>query len=577
VKGLNCLNGEPSRGVQRAGLAVVIAAALLAGSALLRPGFYDSHDGLLNAHRLFELEKCLADGQIPCRWVPDMGAGYGYPLFNFYPPLPTYVAEAFRVVGASYLDAVKWAFLLALVVGAAGMYRLSAHFFGTAGGVVAAVLYTLAPYQAILVFVRGALGEVWGMALLPWVFLAGYRSLASPGGGRGFALGCAAAWGALLLTHDLVAMMAAPVYLLWWCVVARRSASRADVLGSIAGHALGFALAAFFVLPLLFELQHVHSNTLVSLYPWARYENNFLGLGQLLFSQKPWGYGALGTPNAMSLYVGGLHALLGVTALAAVAVRSARERGVNDERAPALVLGGSGLLAVAMILPLSAPVWDAVPPLAFLQFPWRFLVVVCFGLSFAAGWLALSLSRRRELLASALALVVAVAAIGSGWALFRPSAMHVVEPHALANEREIARARHGLYDFLPSGVDLEKFVADPPPTRPAPVRAPAHASVRDAERTSDRVRFRADVRDRDATLQLGVFDFPGWTLRVDDEPASFAVSDDPFGRLHVRLAPGSHVVEARFENTPIRTVANAISLVALIGALGWTAAVFRSR
>ena len=106
------------------GLMLVASAALLAGSDLLRPGFYDSHDGLLNVHRLFELEKCLADGQIPCRWVPDMGAGYGYPLFNFYPPLPSWVAEGFRLLGASLLDAIKWTFLLGLVVGALGMFRL---------------------------------------------------------------------------------------------------------------------------------------------------------------------------------------------------------------------------------------------------------------------------------------------------------------------------------------------------------------------------------------------------------------------------------------------------------------------
>ncbi len=110
----------------------------MAGGALLQPGFYDSHDGLLNVHRLFELERCVADGQLPCRWVPDMGAGYGYPLFDFYPPLASHVALVLHALGLSLLGAVKGAFLLALVVAAISMFALARECFGngrrTGGG-----------------------------------------------------------------------------------------------------------------------------------------------------------------------------------------------------------------------------------------------------------------------------------------------------------------------------------------------------------------------------------------------------------------------------------------------------------
>jgi hypothetical protein len=74
-----------------------------------------------------------------------------------------------------------------------------------------------------------------------------------------------------------------------------------------------------------------------------------------------------------------------------------------------------------------------------------------------------------------------------------------------------------------------------------------------------------------------VFDFPGWTLEVDGRPENFEASDDPLGRLHLSLAPGSHRVVVRFENTPIRSLANAVSLLSLVAALLWTAAIIRSR
>ena len=37
--------------------------------------------------RLQQMDKSLKAGQFPVRWVEDLGFGYGYPVFNFYPHL----------------------------------------------------------------------------------------------------------------------------------------------------------------------------------------------------------------------------------------------------------------------------------------------------------------------------------------------------------------------------------------------------------------------------------------------------------------------------------------------------------
>jgi len=41
---------------------------------LLRSGYYPMHDDM-QAIRLMQMDKCVKDMQIPCRWVPDMGYG----------------------------------------------------------------------------------------------------------------------------------------------------------------------------------------------------------------------------------------------------------------------------------------------------------------------------------------------------------------------------------------------------------------------------------------------------------------------------------------------------------------------
>src|SRR3989338_3517629 len=90
-------------------------------STLLRPGYFPMHDDI-QGMRLLQMDKCIRDLQIPCRWVPDMGYGYGYPQFNYYAPMPYYIMEAFHLVGFGFLDSVKAGFIASTIVGALGMY-----------------------------------------------------------------------------------------------------------------------------------------------------------------------------------------------------------------------------------------------------------------------------------------------------------------------------------------------------------------------------------------------------------------------------------------------------------------------
>lgn len=85
---------------------LVLLSAFLASRWLFKPGYFSMHDDLQMMRQL-QMEKCWQDRQIPCRWVPDMGYGFGYPLFNFYPPLPYYVGQVFRWLGSSFTGTAK--------------------------------------------------------------------------------------------------------------------------------------------------------------------------------------------------------------------------------------------------------------------------------------------------------------------------------------------------------------------------------------------------------------------------------------------------------------------------------------
>ena len=84
------------------GLLIVLALSFWAIKPLFISGFFPMHDDTQVA-RVFEMGKMLKEGTFPVRWVPDLGYGYGYPLFNFYAPLAYYVGGFFMLLGFLFL------------------------------------------------------------------------------------------------------------------------------------------------------------------------------------------------------------------------------------------------------------------------------------------------------------------------------------------------------------------------------------------------------------------------------------------------------------------------------------------
>jgi len=92
---------------------------------LFKSGYFTHHDDV-QVIRLYELDKCIRDFQIPCRWVPDLGGLYGYPLFNYYAPLPYYFGETFYLISGSLPISVKIMFGFAFVGSYIFMYLFAA-------------------------------------------------------------------------------------------------------------------------------------------------------------------------------------------------------------------------------------------------------------------------------------------------------------------------------------------------------------------------------------------------------------------------------------------------------------------
>ena len=65
------------------------------------------------------------------------------------------------------------------------------------------------------------------------------------------------------------------------------------------------------------------------------------------------------------------------------------------------------------------------------------------------------------------------------------------------------------------------------------------------------------------TAVFHIFHFPGWQATLEGQPAQI-VPSEPHGQITVQLPAGTHTLHLAFGNTPLRTVANIISLISLM-------------
>ena len=150
-------------------IALLIITAL-ALSGLLNNQYFSIHDDQ-HITRLYLLDQAVRQGNLYPRWVGSLGFNFGYPLFNFYPPLIYYIAELFHLTGLNLLWSLKLMIITGSFLSSIGMYLLGKRFFDKKTGLLTTTLFTFFFYRMITIYIRGAWAEFFAMSILPLVFL----------------------------------------------------------------------------------------------------------------------------------------------------------------------------------------------------------------------------------------------------------------------------------------------------------------------------------------------------------------------------------------------------------------------
>jgi len=378
----------------------------LAISPLLAPGyFYTAHDGRHSVFYLAMFDASIQDGAWWPRWAMHHIQGYGYPTFIIQAPLGFYLAEIFVLLGAGYTIAVKWAWTVGFLMSGWGMYRLVLHWqeryipskldsdspfnYHRLAGVIAGLLYIYLPYHLTGIYVRGAINDTTLLAWYPWVILAFDRLILygnEPGWQRRLAIALLCLAGTLL-THTFALISFAPflvTFILFHLVVyglQTRSEGlalwRSLWIGSLLSGAAGIGallLSANFLLPLLVEGQHLEQQVYVT--NTYDFRNHFVYWGQ--FFGPFWGYGfsddPTGVNDGMGFQVGVVASIILVVSILQMVARPNKSINISNPILTYLIVATIGLMW--LMTPASAWLWEAIPPLAIIQFPWRLLALV---------------------------------------------------------------------------------------------------------------------------------------------------------------------------------------------------------
>jgi hypothetical protein len=325
-------------------------------------------------------------------WAPNANFGAGEPRFLFYPPLTWMLGAALGALLPWQLVPLTLTFLLLAGTGLATR-ALAREALPDGAATLAGCAALFSGYALFTTYERSAFGELAGGLWIPLLLLFALRDRnvshpfrkeremdgapdmpsarvyrrAFDGSAVPLALVVACCW----LSNLPLGVMACYLLAATELATALLSRSWAPVLRAAVAVAVGIGLTSIFLLPAIFE-QHWVAISQATNFPGEMIENSFL-------------FGRHADP-ALHDHDVELHrvSLIAVTMLAVTLLgmfifwlRGRRTpEGQSIARRWWLPLALIPFVVLLLQLPLSLPVWNLLPKLRFLQFPWRWLVVL---------------------------------------------------------------------------------------------------------------------------------------------------------------------------------------------------------
>jgi hypothetical protein len=540
-----------------------LGASLLASSLIVTPFFWlgspSGHDIAFHAGSWLDAAGQWKEGIVFPRWAEWANHGFGEPRFIFYPPLSW-------MLGAGLGFVVPWnavpGVFVVLVQTLAGMcaFALARRVLPERVALFGAFCYAANPNALLIVYLRSDFAELLASAVFPLLFLVAFElggTLENRGRSLARGIGLFGTIFAMVWLSNAPAGVLASysVTLLFvWAAVTEKS--WLPLARGAAGIALGFGLAALYIVPAAYE---------------QRWVNITQALSTGLLPQENFLFTDTGDPeHNLFNWVASSTALLIILLTGTAALAARRGMVGEEERSEKRKLWGALLLlstaAALLMFRVTAILWNALPELRFVQFPWRWMSILAVAFTVFLGAAA---SRRLGWLVAAVVL-----AILGGTGVF-------LAKHGWWDGNDIPTLRAAIehgdgfdgtdeYDPLdPLGYDRYNLPGKAPLVRVLPPKEDfskmPNAIISIVKWTAEekvlQVKAQGPLR-----IALRLINYPAWRVEVNGRQIAPERADG-YDQMIVPVAAGESRVRVHFTRTWDRTLGGILSAVSLLVAL----------
>lgn len=535
----------------------LVILSLLVAREWFLPGLPQTHDAEVHISRSYAFFDSLSEGNVLPRWAGHFNWTYGTPAIMFLYPIEPYTAALIHgITRLSFINVYKLLLVFSYAGSGVAWYLwLRELKFSERASLAGSVFYLLAPYRLVDMFVRGALAEhvcFFFFPLILFLFTRLWRAQT-----KQYFIAASVAIAILIGWHNLSALMYIPI-VLFYPIFLRTfnnedSFKRSKVFRHYLAIFSGIALTTFFWLPALIESRYTLA---FWLFPIQQgYRDHFLAFWQTVWSKWGYGFSLPGTKDdGMSFQVGIAHWIILVVGII-IGTRWIALKKFSISRAEHLFLiAGISLtvLGFFFVLPISLPVWERVSLLQKFQLPWRFLSYIVIGTSMISAIVTGHAHNKK--LAIGMVILPIISSIFF-WHIGGPSKL--TEEFLSANY--VGTSDTGESTPIWAIRFQEKFPK-------APVEVVSSLGTVDISAIKKKNNFHefnvsasADSRIVDNTLY-----FPGWKVFVDGREAPIEYQDENWrGLMTFPITSGEHKVRVVFGETPLRKVADMISIVSI--------------
>jgi len=560
----------------RSGILLIPLTALAACLPRLR-GVSCGDDFDFHLMSWMEAQRSWTQGVFYPHWVQSANWGAGEPRFVFYPPL-SWMAGALLGFALPWQWVATAFIFLCLTATGLATRALAREFLPAPNATLAGILAAATPYTFFVAYRRSALSELAAAAWIPLLLLYAWRKPSANETNRlipipyslfPVSLILAAAW----LTNAPTGVMAS--YLLAFAALSAAILQRKwwPILRAAIAAPLGIGLAAFYLIPAAWEQRWIDVRQALDIgmrvqdsWLFARHSDSSMALHDHVLA------------IASTLFVL-------TTALALCGLAIALHRGNLRFKTSHYWLSLAILVPILFLLQLhlSAPIWRALPKLEFLQFPWRWLVVLGTPYAiFLAAATPLGAARSRAWSSVAWTTVLLALVLASS-RLFFQSCDDEDEVSAQISDLQVGNGVAGTDEYaaldsdntlVASGLPDACLVSDPDQelgeldkgSGDIPFwyseQGSCDATFADQQSQTENKRLQIDTDD-DEFLILRLRRYPAWQITVNNSPiASQGTRED--GLIEIPVAAGHSNIEIHWTNTPDVLWGREVSLAALL-------------